>query len=132
MNASSTPADLARTFTQAWTSRDMDTAAGYVADDVTFDGPMAGHISGKPAYMEGLARFASSVTGLTILAAYGDDTQALIMYNVATAPSGTLTCAELLTFRDGKIASDRLVFDTYPVRAAAGAGHPPASPSPAQ
>jgi hypothetical protein len=40
------------------------------------------------------------------------------MYDVTTAPFGTLTCAELLTFRDSKIVTDLLTFDTYPMRKA--------------
>ena len=47
-----------------------------------------------------------------MLAAFGDGSQALIRYGVTTAPFGTLTCVELLTFRDGNIVTDRLAFDT--------------------
>jgi hypothetical protein len=126
MNQSSTPVALARAFTEAWTSHDLEMAATYLADDVTFDGPI-NHSTGKDAYLQGLAAFARSVTGATILAALGDDTRALIMYDV-TGPFGTLTAAELLTFRDGKIHADRLTFDTYAVRQAA-AGRPPSAPS---
>jgi hypothetical protein len=86
----------------------MDAAAGYLADDVVFDGP-ASHSTGKPAYLAGLSAFAQSVTGMTMLAALGDDTQALIMYEMTT-PDGTLICAEHHTFRDGKLQTDRLTF----------------------
>lgn len=126
MNEQSTPAALARAFTLAWTGHDLDAAAAFVADDVTYDGPIA-HLRGKAEYMEGLARFARAVTGVEIIATFGDDTQALIMYELATGPFGDLTGAELLTFRDGKIRSDRLAFDTYRVRLAA-AGQPVALP----
>jgi hypothetical protein len=118
MNQSSTPVALARAFTKAWTRHDLDTAAAFLADGVTFDGPL-NHSVGKDAYVQGLAAFARTVTGATILAAFGDDTQALIMYDV-TGPFGHLTGAELLAFRDGKIHADRLTFDTYPVRQATG------------
>jgi len=124
MNQNATPAAIARAFTEAWTSHDMDTAARYLADDVVFDGPM-NHTTGKQAYVEGLGRFASVVTGVRIIAALGDDTQALILYDLATA-GGTQTYAEHLTFRDGKIATDRLIFDTYPARAAQASQTPPA------
>src|SRR5262245_14498607 len=126
MNQSSPPATRARAFTEAWTRHDLDTAASYLADDVTFDGPI-NHTTGKEAYMQGLSAFARAVTGAKIIAAFGDDTQALIMYEV-TGPFGTLTCAELLTFRGGKIHADRLTFDTYNLRQAA-ACQPPAAPT---
>ncbi len=108
MTEQSTPEAKARAFTEAWTSHDMDTAASYLADDVVFDGP-ASHSTGKTAYMEGLNGFANTVSGMKMLAALGDDTQALIMYEVIT-PAGPMTCAEHLTFRDGKIQTDRLTF----------------------
>ncbi|MGZ3677842.1 MAG: nuclear transport factor 2 family protein [Ktedonobacterales bacterium] len=118
MSQQQTPLAVGLAFTQAWTSHDMDTAAGYVATDIIFDGPM-NHTSGDKAYMEALTRFANTVTGLKILAAFGDDQQALIMYEVTTAPFGPLPSVELLTIKDGKIQADRLIFDTYKVRNAA-------------
>ncbi|HET8629722.1 MAG TPA: nuclear transport factor 2 family protein, partial [Thermomicrobiales bacterium] len=121
-----TPAALARAFTTAWTGHDYDAAAAYVADDVAFDGPM-NHLRGKAAYMESLSGFARAVTGVEIIAAFGDDTRALVLYDLATAPFGVMATAELLTFRDGKIVADRLTSDTYPMRRAA-AGQPPAAP----
>jgi hypothetical protein len=87
---------------------DLDTAASYLVEDVVFDGP-ASHSTGKTAYLEGLNGFAQRVTGVTLLAALGDDRQALIMYEVTT-PAGPLTCAEHLTVCDGKIQTDRLTF----------------------
>jgi hypothetical protein len=105
---------LARVFTSAWTSHGLDTAAAYLADDVIFDGPI-NHTIGKTAYVQGLAAFARTVTGASIVATFGDDSRALIMYDVSV-PFGILTCAELFTFRDGKIQADRLTFDTFNVR----------------
>jgi hypothetical protein len=108
MAESATPAELARDFTKAWTSRDMDTSAAYLADDVIFDGPNS-HTADAAAYIEFLGRFASSVTSANIIAVFGDDTQAMIMYEV-TNQAGTWTCAELLTFSGGKIQKDLLTF----------------------
>ncbi len=110
----STTAEIARTFTQAWTSGDMTTAANYLADDVTFDGPV-NHSRGKQDYLTGLSAFAQRASDLNILAALGDDEQAMIMYEMTTGPHRT-TYVERLTFRDGKIQTDRLIFDSYPMR----------------
>ena len=100
----------------------MDTAARYIADDVVFDGPL-GHTEGKQAYIEGLNGIAQAValTGVKILAAFGDDTQALIMYDLITDRFGALTCAKFFTIRDGKIQTDRLTFDSYQIRQPQGA-----------
>jgi SnoaL-like protein len=112
-----TPVDVAIAFTQAWTSHDMTGAARYVAQHVAFEGPMT-QAAGVQAYIEGLTRFAQTVTGLKILAALGDDQRAMIMYDVITVPFGTLRAAEHLVIRDGKITHDRLVFDTHEIRKA--------------
>ncbi|HEY7974602.1 MAG TPA: nuclear transport factor 2 family protein [Ktedonobacterales bacterium] len=107
-------AAIARAFTEAWSSHDMETAAGYLAEDVTFDGPI-NHSSGRQAYIEGLSAFAQRVSHLKIIAALGDDTQAMIVYELTTGPL-TATYAERLTFSDGKIQTDQLIFDSYPMR----------------
>lgn len=119
MSRQLTPAETVRVFTEAWTSGDMDAAASYVADDVVFDGPL-GHVDGRQAYMDGLRGLAQIFKSVKILAAYGDDTQALIMYEAPTDSYGTLTCAKLFTLRGGKIVSDRLTFDATEMRQARG------------
>lgn len=111
------PVAIASAFTEAWTSKDLERAASYVAEDAVFDGPL-GHAEGKQEYMEGISRLAAIVTGLNILAAFGNNTQALIMYELTTEQYGVLTCAKLFTIRDGKIAQDRLTFDSYGMRTA--------------
>lgn len=109
MNQQLTPVAIARAFTEAWTSHDMQTAATYLAEDVVFDGP-ANRSQGIDAYLDGLNAFARAVTRLRILAVQGNDEQAIIMYEVTMGPSGVVRGAELLTIRDGKIAEDKLVF----------------------
>ena len=118
-DASSTAAAIARAFTEAWTSGDMETAARYVADDVVFDGPL-GHTDGKPAYLEGLKRISEAVAlhGARVLAVYGDETQALIMYELLSDRFGSMTCAKLFAFHAGTITRDRLTFDSYAIRTA--------------
>jgi limonene-1,2-epoxide hydrolase len=91
-----TTVDIARAFTEAWTSHDMDSAARYLAEDVVFDGPV-NHTRGKNAYIEALNRFAQAVTELKIRAAFGDDSQALIMYPVQSVDlyTATIKCSRI-------------------------------------
>jgi limonene-1,2-epoxide hydrolase len=110
----SSTAEIARAFTQAWTRGDMETAADYLADDVTFDGPI-NHSRGKQEYIAGLSAFAQRASDLNILAVLGDDDQAMIMYELTTGPHRA-TYVERLTLHDGKIQTDRLIFDSYPMR----------------
>jgi hypothetical protein len=65
-------------------------------------------------------RSEGAVNGLRVLAVFGDDTRALIMYEMTTGRFGTLTCAKLLTFSGDKIQTDRLTFDSYELRKAQG------------
>ena len=117
------PVDVAIAFTEAWTSHDMTTAAGYVAEDVVFEGPMT-QSAGIDPFMDGLGRFADSVTGLEVLTALGTDERAMIMYDLTTGPLGMLRAAEELVISEGKITRDTLVFDTHKVRSAQGASAP--------
>jgi ketosteroid isomerase-like protein len=111
------PLDIAIAFTKAWTSGDLKTAATYIAEDVVFDGPMQ-HSTGAEPYLKGLTGLARDVTGLHIIAAFGDADQALLMYDLATRSAGTLTCAKHLTIRDGRIQRDQLTFDSHQIRKA--------------
>ncbi|MGV3615364.1 MAG: nuclear transport factor 2 family protein [Fimbriimonas sp.] len=111
----STPLDVALAFTHAWTAHDLATAARYVAEDVVFDGPLQ-QSTGSGPYLEGLTRLSEAVKGIEILAAFGDEERALLMYNLHTAPFGKLTCAKLLEIRDGRIHKDTLAFDADKVR----------------
>jgi hypothetical protein len=111
------PLDVAIAFTEAWTGHHMAAAAEFVAEDVTFDGPMQ-QSAGLGPYLKGLANLARSVEGFRMIAAYGDDETALLMYELITRPYGTLTCAKHLTIRDGKIHADRLTFDSHLIRTA--------------
>jgi hypothetical protein len=117
MTESKKPLDVAVAFTEAWTSHDMDRAAKYVGDDVVFDGPM-GHVEGVKGYVEGLTRLSKEVKDFRMIAAFGDDKHALLMYDLITKSYGTLTCAKYLIVRDGKIRHDQLTFDSYKIRSA--------------
>ena len=117
MNAHRTPADLASAFIEAFGRRDMAAVAGYLADDVAFESPRA-TLTGAEPVVAAMAEFAQVVTGVSIVAVVGDDERAMIMYDIATGPFGTLRAVDHLVVRDGSIVSDTLVFDTYEVRKA--------------
>jgi len=109
--------EIATVFTEAWTTGDMTTAAGLVAKDVVFEGPLQ-QSTGADPYLEGLTRLARDVQGLRMIATFGDEDQALLMYDLMTRPYSTLTCAKHLTIRDGKIVRDKLTFDSHQIRSA--------------
>lgn len=120
MNQQLRPADVALAYLEAFARHDMATAARYVADDITFESPRA-KLSGAGAYLDAVGQFAQAVTGVDTIAAFGDDDRAMVMYDMHTAPFGTLRAADYFEVRNGKITADKLVFDTYEIRRAAGA-----------
>jgi ketosteroid isomerase-like protein len=102
---------------QAWTSHDLDKAMSYIADDIICDAP-AGRLEGAAAYRAFMSPFAQIVTGSEMIAAFGDEETALIMYDTATVPVKSAPGAECVTVKDGKITYNRFVFDRAPFDAA--------------
>lgn len=96
----------------------MTKVATCVADDITYEGPPTQTTGARAAYLEAVGGFAQLMTGFRLVAALGDEPQAMLMYDMTTGPFGTLRAAEHLLIRDGKITTSKLVFDTHEVRAA--------------
>ena len=102
---------------EAWTSHDLDKAMSYIADDVVLDSP-AGRLEGTEAYRGFLGPFLQIFTGSKMIAAFGDDETALVMYDTETVPVKSAPAAECVTVKDGKITYSRNVFDSAPIVAA--------------
>ena len=102
---------------QAWTSHDLDKAMSYVADGIVCDAP-AGRLEGADAYRGFLGPFVQITTGAKMIAAFGDDETALVMYDTQTVPVNSAPGAEYVTVKDGKIIYSRFVFDRAPFDAA--------------
>jgi hypothetical protein len=109
---------LARAHLEAWTNHDLDKARGNLAEDVQFFSPAA-NLSGIDEYMNaprGLAQFAKQVVpgSLRVIAAIGDERNALIMYEVSTegGPIGSKVFPSAQTWlldENGKIKIERIV-----------------------
>lgn len=111
-------------FYHAWTGHDFDLAMTYVADDIVCDAP-AGRIAGAEAFRGFLEPFSRLLTGTALIAAFGDDHTALLMYDTDTVPVKHAPGAECHTVVDGTITHIRIIFDRTPfdaARAAAAAG----------
>ena len=70
---------------QAWTNHDLDQAMSYIADDIVCDAP-AGRLEGAAAYRGFMGPFVQILRGSKLIAAFGDDRTALIMYDTETVP----------------------------------------------
>lgn len=118
MTKSPSPAlQVALACCQAWTGGDIDLAMTYIAEDVVCDA-LAGRIEGREAYRAFLAPFTQILTGSRVIAAFGDDHLALVMYDAETVPVKNAPGAECVTVEDGKITRSWFLFDRSPFEAA--------------
>jgi ketosteroid isomerase-like protein len=108
---------VALAYHRAWTSKDIELALSYIADDLVCDAP-AGRIDGRDAYRDFLAPFARSLISTTLIAAFGDQDKALLMYDTSSALVASAPGAECLTVRHGRITHSRFIFDRLPFAAA--------------
>ncbi|MBA2739116.1 MAG: nuclear transport factor 2 family protein [Nocardioidaceae bacterium] len=109
--------DTALAYHHAWTGHDFDQAITYIADDITCQAP-AGHLQGAEAFRGFMEPFARILTSSHLVAAFGDDTTAVLMYDTDTVPVRDAPAAECLSVADGKITHLRIIFDRVPFEAA--------------
>jgi SnoaL-like domain len=102
---------------RAWTNHDMERAMTYVADDIVCQAP-AGRLEGAAAFRGFMEPFAQILTRSELIAAFGDDTTAVVMYDTDTVPVKGAPGAECLTVEAGKITHMRIIFDRLPFDAA--------------
>ncbi len=109
--------DTALAYFRAWTGGDLDQAMSYVADGIVCDAP-AGRLEGAVAYRAFMAPFTAILTGSELIAAFGDENRAVLVYDTATVPVASAPAAECVTVADGKISYSRFIFDRAPFDAA--------------
>ncbi len=109
------PLTVVRGYLDAYTSNDISAAATYLADDFDFEGPFVHATSAKDFIGDGtgpgLAAWAKNLTGMHVTAAFAEDNEVIAIYDVHTAPFGTLRTASYFTVRDGKIQTEKIIFD---------------------
>lgn len=115
MSLSTTPREVATAFVKAFASRRMEDAAEWVADEVAFTSPRV-QIRGRDAYLAAVGEFSGVVTGLDLLETFGDESRAMLVYDMHTVPFGVIRAADLYVVRDGLIVRNDLLFDTAAMR----------------
>jgi ketosteroid isomerase-like protein len=108
---------VALAYYRAWTSKDLEQAMSYIAEDIVCDAP-AGRIEGAEAYRGFMGPFVQILTSSSMMAAFGDEDTALVMYDTETVPVKSAPGAEFVTVEDGKITRSRIIFDRAPFEAA--------------
>jgi limonene-1,2-epoxide hydrolase len=105
--------ETALAYHRAWTSGDFDQAMTYVAEDIVCLAP-SGRLDGSEAFRAFMGPFARMLTRAELLAAYGDDGTAVLVYDTDTLLVSGAPGAECLQVVDGKIAHLRIIFDRKP------------------
>ena len=78
----------------------------------------AGRIEGAEAYRAFMGPFVQSLKRAELIAAFGDDTTAIVVYDTETIPVPSAPGAECVTVADGRIVYSRFTFDRAPFDAA--------------
>jgi ketosteroid isomerase-like protein len=108
---------VALAYYRAWSDHDLERAMTYIAEDIVCEAP-AGRIEGDEAYRSFMAPFVQMLIRSELIAAFGDETTALVMYDTETVPVRSAPGSECVTVTDGKITHSRFVFDRAPFEAA--------------
>ena len=104
---------IALAYYRAWTTQDFDRAMTFIAPAIVCDAP-AGRLEGAPAFRAFMEPFSRIVRHSDLLAAFGDEKSAVLIYRTETAPVRDAPGAEHLVIADGLIAHLRIVFDRLP------------------
>jgi SnoaL-like domain len=98
---------------EAWTSHDFERAMQFIADDIVCDAP-SGRLEGARAFRGFMGPFVEIVTRSSLVAAFGDEETALLLYDTDTMPVKDAPGAEFHTVQGGKIRHLRIIFDRLP------------------
>ncbi|KHL04073.1 hypothetical protein LK10_07275 [Sinomonas humi] len=90
-----------------------------LAENFTFDGPLAGQVSGADRFARGVKGFIEAVRQITFIEAVATDDGAAVLYD-AVLPSATVRFAEFFEFKDGIIKTIRLHYNAADYLAAGG------------
>jgi hypothetical protein len=107
--------ELPRRYIETWAAGNREGLGALVADDVDFAGPMA-VAQGRDDFLDTVLPFAEQLAGHVA----GDDEDAVVIYAMDTKAFGTIPAAEHVRFAEGRLTWSRLIFDSWPVRRAAG------------
>ena len=110
-NTAISPAlQVALAYYDAWRNHDHATAMKVVADNVVSETPF-GLIEGGEVLHKSESEFAGMLKGATLIAAFGDENTALLMYYTHTHPVPSVLSSKHFAVEDGRITGLKAVFD---------------------
>lgn len=115
-NRNEQPRAIALAYFNAWTTGKIAKAADYLATDITFEMPINEYHT-KEAFMNAVAFTAQHATDIKMQTSFGNEHEAILLYEFVFAPIGKLVIAEHFKVQDNKINFIRHVHDTHALRA---------------
>jgi hypothetical protein len=117
-------AELIEDYYGSWrggiSSFDESRVGGVLAEDLDFEGPIAGKRRGAAGFVGGLKRFAEGLQApINIVQRVASGDQAAVLYD-ANLPEGTMRFAEFFHIGGGRIQSIKLLYDATQYRALGG------------
>lgn len=110
-------ADIADAYFSAWKARDFTALRAILADEVTFDGPLA-KLKGVTDVAAGLERLAGITSDIVIRKRFIDGQDALTWFDLHTAIAPPAPVANWSHVEDGKITKIAVTFDPREIIAA--------------
>jgi hypothetical protein len=104
---------IARTYIKGIADKDIEKIMSVSGNNITCSSPL-GEITGLASFRAFHEGFARMIKKITLLAAYGDDEQAVIIYHTETHPVPNSLVAELIAVQNGKMVSTRVIYDATP------------------
>ena len=105
-----TTADIAATYFHAWLAKDFQALRSILADDVTFDGPLA-KLQGVQDVAAGLERLAQLTSDITIHKRFVDGQDVLTWFDLHTAIAPPVAVANWSHVEEGKVTRIAVAFD---------------------
>ena len=100
-------------FLDAWTARDFAGAGEYLAGSFAFDGPVA-HYRSAQDFLAGSKAFVERIRpAWTKVCAFGDDSEALLLYDLFFLDGTPMRIADHYTASGGKIQTETILWDTH-------------------
>jgi ketosteroid isomerase-like protein len=103
-------ARVAQTYFDSWRAHDFDTLRTILADDVTFQGPLA-EVEGADAYRDSLARLGKITKDIVVRRVFVDGPDVLTWFDLHTEVAPPTPVANWCHVEDGKITRVQVTFD---------------------
>lgn len=108
---------VARTYFTAWKEKDFDTLRSVLADDATFQGPLA-TLKGADDCVAGLKGMSQILEGIDVKHVFDDGPDVLTWFDLRTSVASPAPTANWMHIKDGSIRAIRVTFDPREIVAA--------------